>query len=142
MAPKTVNVQSALARIDAPWQPHRLATVNNQEVKVVKLLGSFVWHAHDVDELFYVLSGTLHIDVRERDGDESGSQKGDEDQDKDSLPHSTVSLGPGDMIVIPAHMRHRPHCAAEVQALLFEPRGVVNTGDAGGDMTSAVKELA
>jgi len=123
MAPKPVNVTSALSRIAAPWQPHRLVTVNEQEVKAVKLLGEFVWHSHEVDELFYVLEGTLHIDIRE-----SGAE-------------STVTLNSGDMVVVPARMEHKPHCEAEVHALLFEPKGVVNTGDAGGEMTSEVKEL-
>lgn len=120
-----VNVDDALTLIANPWQPHRLVSVNDQEVKAVKLLGEFVWHHHEVDELFYVLSGELSIDIREGD---AGTER-------------TVVLKNGDMLVIPKLMEHRPHCESEVQALLFEPRGVVNTGNAGGDLTSKVHEL-
>ncbi|CAK9784677.1 uncharacterized protein COLE_03603 [Cutaneotrichosporon oleaginosum] len=119
------NVHAALEHIAHPWQPHRVATINNYELKAVKLLGDFVWHKHDdTDELFYVLSGHLRIDVRGSDGE------------------VTVEMGPGDVYVVPRGVEHRPRAAEMVTALLFEPSGVVNTGDAvGTELTSAVHEL-
>lgn len=82
-------------------------------------------HKHDdTDELFYVLSGLLAIDVRMPDGE------------------VTVKLGPGDVYVVPKNTEHRPRAEEEVTALLFEPSGVVNTGDAKNtSLTSAVHEL-
>lgn len=114
------NVQSALASIDEPWQPHRLARVNDWDVKVVKLQGEFVWHTHpDTDELFLVVSGELTIQLRDRD----------------------VVLGPQDVFVVPRGVEHCPTAAGEVHALLFEPSGTVNTGDAEGRMTAPLREL-
>ncbi|MBN9612428.1 MAG: cupin, partial [Actinobacteria bacterium] len=57
-----VNLLEALARVAEPWQPHRLTSVNDYDVKIVKLLGEFVWHSHpETDELFLVLDGQLTI---------------------------------------------------------------------------------
>ncbi|BEJ17685.1 hypothetical protein CspHIS471_0610860 [Cutaneotrichosporon sp. HIS471] len=118
------NVHAALEHIAHPWQPHRIASVNNYDLKAVKLLGEFVWHKHDdTDELFYVLSGLLRIDIRH-----SGE--------------ITVELGPGDVYVVPRGVEHRPRAEEMVAALLFEPSGVVNTGNTvGSALTSAVHEL-
>ena len=114
------NVHDALAAITEPWQPHRLVSINDYDVKVVKLRDEFVWHTHpDTDELFMVLSGQLTIQLRDRD----------------------VVLNPNDVFVVPRGVEHCPKAAEEVHALLFEPKGTVNTGDAGGDMTSVLREL-
>lgn len=114
------NVLAALSTISDPWQPHRLTSINDYDVKVVKLQGEFVWHSHpDTDELFLVLSGELTIQLRDRD----------------------VVLGPQDIFVVPRGVEHCPKAVNEVQALLFEPQGTVNTGDVGGNMTSPLREL-
>jgi mannose-6-phosphate isomerase-like protein (cupin superfamily) len=114
------NVQAALSGITEYWRPHRLASVNDYDVKVVKLEGEFVWHAHpDTDELFLVISGTLTVQLRDRD----------------------VVLHSGDVFVVPKGVEHCPKAEMEVHALLFEPKGTVNTGDAGGEMTSPLQEL-
>ncbi|MEH6796928.1 MAG: cupin domain-containing protein [Rhodococcus sp. (in: high G+C Gram-positive bacteria)] len=114
------NVADALNVIEQPWQPHRLVSINDYDVKVVKLLGEFVWHTHpDTDEMFFVHSGELTIQLRDRD----------------------VVLGPGDVFVVPAGVEHCPKAVEEVSALLFERAGTVNTGDAGGDLTSQVREM-
>jgi mannose-6-phosphate isomerase-like protein (cupin superfamily) len=115
-----VNIQSALASISEHWQPHRLASVNDYDVKVVKLQGEFVWHSHpETDELFLVLSGELTIQLRDRD----------------------VVLGPNDIFVVPRGVEHCPLAPAEVSAVLIEPKGTVNTGDVGGERTSELREL-
>lgn len=114
------NILTALSTISETWQPHRLASINDYDVKVVKLQGEFVWHTHpDTDELFLVLSGELTIQLRDRD----------------------VVLGPNDVFVVPKGVEHCPKAADEVQAILFEPQGTANTGDAGGDRTSPLREL-
>ena len=119
MTPTVRNIGTALETITEPWQPHRLASVNDYDVKVVKLDGEFVWHSHpDTDELFLVVSGRLTIQLR--DGD--------------------VELGPQDVFVVPRGVEHCPKADAEVSIMLFEPAGTLNTGDAGGARTVAEPE--
>lgn len=118
------NLFAALDVFDGHWQPHRVASLNDEDVKVVKVLGEFVWHSHpETDELFLVLAGELTIGLRE-DGVERA-----------------VVLGPHDLFVVPRGVEHRPRTAVETSALLVERRGTVNTGDAGGDLTSPLREL-
>lgn len=115
------NVREALSAFGEHWQPHRLTSINDYDVKVVKLHGEFVWHTHpDTDELFMVVSGRLTIQLRDRD----------------------VVLDPDDVFVVPRGVEHCPKADDEVHAILFEPKGTVNTGDAGGELTSEVRELA
>ena len=98
------------------WQPRVVAELNDYQLKVVRLQGDFVWHAHDdTDEAFLVLEGTLRID----------------------FPDGSVELGAGQLFVVPRGVRHKPYAENDVKVLLIEPRGVVNTGDAGGDRTAA-----
>lgn len=115
MAPEPVDLARKLAAFAEHWSPKVVARLNDYEVKVVKLAGEFVWHSHaDTDELFLVLAGTLTI--RLRDGD--------------------VTLGPGQLWVVPRGVEHCPVADGEVHAVLIEPAGVVNTGDAGGPLTA------
>ena len=118
--PAPRNLDAALAQVAPPWQPHRLATLHDHDVKVVRLHGEFVWHAHeDTDELFLVLAGRLVIQLR--DGD--------------------VTLGPGDVYVVSRGVEHCPRADGEVEAVLIERVGTTNTGDAGGERTSELREL-
>ncbi|WP_431278745.1 cupin domain-containing protein [Leifsonia poae] len=115
-----LNLDAALAKVAEHWQPHRVASINDYDVKIVKLLGEFVWHTHpETDELFLVLSGRLTIQLR--DGD--------------------VRLDPGDIYVVPRGVEHCPRADEETSAMLIEPQGTVNTGDAPGDRTSPLREL-
>ncbi|MEU9801782.1 cupin domain-containing protein [Streptomyces sp. NPDC051000] len=110
----TVDIARKLAAFTEHWAPRRIARVNDYEVKIAKLRGEFVWHAHeDTDELFLVVAGTLTI--RLRDGD--------------------VVLGPGELYVVPRGVEHCPAAAEEVSILLFEPTGTTNTGDRPGPRT-------
>ena len=103
-----VNLEAKLAQIDDHWHPRIVGELNGQHVKLVKVKGTFVWHQHEAeDELFYVLKGELAIEFRDK----------------------TVRLGPGEMLVIPRGVEHRPAAAAEVHIMLFEPAGTRNTGN-------------
>ncbi|MFF9982121.1 cupin domain-containing protein [Streptomyces erythrochromogenes] len=114
MTTHKVNIAGKLAAFTEQWAPHRIARVNDYEVKAAKLQGEFVWHSHeDTDELFLVVAGTLTI--RLRDGD--------------------VVLGPGEMYVVPRGAEHCPAADEEAHVLLFEPTGTTNTGTAGGPRT-------
>ncbi|MGX1575542.1 cupin domain-containing protein [Cellulosimicrobium funkei] len=118
------NLLAALDTFDGHWQPHRVASLNDADVKVVKVLGEFVWHTHpETDELFLVLDGELTIDLR------------------DGGVERAVVLGPHDLFVVPRGVEHRPRATVETSAVLVERQGTVNTGDAGGDLTSPLREL-
>lgn len=111
-----VDLAERLAAFSAHWSPKVVARMNDYEIKVVKMHGEFTWHSHvDTDELFLVISGELTIQLR--DGD--------------------VTLGPGQLFVVPRGLEHCPVARGEVHAVLIEPAGVVNTGDAGGPLTAA-----
>ena len=107
-----VSLAAELAAVAEPWRPRVVARLNGQEVKVARLTGAFVWHRHKVDELFWVLRGRLRIELREAGGERA------------------VELGPGEILVVPRGTEHRPVADEEVEIALFEPAGVVNTGDA------------
>ena len=114
MAP-VVDLRDKLSLFSEHWSPKVVATMNDYEVKVVKVKGEFVWHSHaDTDELFLVVDGTLTI----------------------QLPDGEVILGPGQLFVVPRGVEHCPVAAEEASILLIEPAGVVNTGEAGGDLTA------
>ena len=107
---ESCRLDDVLATIDQPWQPRRVAAVNDHDVKIAKILGEFIWHAHpNSDELFMVLDGRLTIQLR--DGE--------------------VVLGPRDMYVVPKGVEHRPIAREEVHLLLIEPTGTPTTGDSG-----------
>jgi mannose-6-phosphate isomerase-like protein (cupin superfamily) len=90
--------------------------MNDYQFKLAKLHGEFVWHAHaDTDEVFIVLEGRLTLQFRDRE----------------------VPLAAGEMYVVPKGVEHRPVAANECCVMLVEPRGVVNTGEAGGVHTAA-----
>ncbi len=111
-----VDLAAKLSQFTEHWSPKVVARLNDYEIKVVKVQGEFVWHQHeDTDELFIVLAGELTIQLR--DGD--------------------VELRSGQLFVVPRGVEHCPRAAGEVHAMLIEPVGVVNTGDAGGPLTAA-----
>jgi mannose-6-phosphate isomerase-like protein (cupin superfamily) len=106
---ESVNLAGKLALFGELWSPRVVARFNGHELMVVKAKGEFVWHAHpDTDDFFLVLEGRLRIELR--DGD--------------------VTLGPGELFVVPRGVEHRPVAEEEVHLLLIEPGGTPNTGDA------------
>jgi mannose-6-phosphate isomerase-like protein (cupin superfamily) len=105
---KVVNLEEKLSTFSEPWQPRTVGEFNGHDVMVVKAKGEFVWHKHDdTDDLFLVLKGRLTIELRDR----------------------RVSLGPGELFVVPKGIEHRPVAEEEVHVLLIEPSGTPNTGD-------------
>ncbi len=103
-----VNLGDKLARFSEHWAPRIVGELNGQHVKLVKVSGEFVWHRHaDEDELFLVLSG--HLTVQLRDG--------------------AVELDPGEFLIVPRGVEHKPAAETETCVLLLEPAGTLNTGD-------------
>jgi mannose-6-phosphate isomerase-like protein (cupin superfamily) len=103
-----INLAQKLSLFTDRWSPRTVAQFNDCDVMVVKVQGEFVWHKHDAtDDFFLVLQGTLDIELRDR----------------------IITLGPGEMYVVPKGVEHRPVAREEVHLLLIEPTGTPNTGD-------------
>jgi mannose-6-phosphate isomerase-like protein (cupin superfamily) len=116
MVNRAVDIAEKYSMFADHWSPKVVARLNDYEIKLVRMKGEFVWHTHDAtDELFLVVEGSLTIQLR--DGD--------------------VTLGPGQLFVVPRGAEHCPVTDGEVRAMLIEPVGVLNTGDAGGPLTAA-----
>jgi mannose-6-phosphate isomerase-like protein (cupin superfamily) len=114
-----VNLEAAAGTLPEYWSPKVVARVGDQYVKVAKVLGEFVWHAHEgEDELFLILRGRLRIQFE--DGD--------------------VELGPGDAFVVPAGVRHNPVAEEECWLALVEPVQTKHTGDVVTDRTRSIDE--
>ena len=113
-----VNLAAKLGTFSEHWSPRTVAEFNGHDVMVVKVQGEFVWHRHDdTDDLFLVLKGTL--DIQLRDG--------------------VVTLGPGEMFVVPKGVEHRPVAREETHLVIMESTGTPNTGD---PATAAGRKLA
>lgn len=121
-----VNLARAFAQISAPWTPHIVGQLNGQEVKLARARGAFVWHHHaEVDELFFVVKGTLDMHVRDAEGNER-----------------VVRLEPGELYIVPRGTEHKPVAVdGDAELLLFEPQGTVNTGNVIDSLTREARIL-
>jgi mannose-6-phosphate isomerase-like protein (cupin superfamily) len=112
---QAINLIRKLDLLAEQWQPRVVAEMNDYQFKVARLQGDFIWHSHaETDEAFLVLDGTLRLDFRD----------------------GSVTLGSGELYVVPKGVEHKPCAEEEVKLLLIEPRGVLNTGEQGGERTA------
>lgn len=110
-----INLAEKFGLIVEQWSPRVVAELNDYQFKLARIEGDFIWHDHpETDEAFLVVEGELRIDFRD----------------------GAVLLRPGEMFVVPKGVEHKPYAAKEVKLLLIEPRGVLNTGHAGGERTA------
>jgi mannose-6-phosphate isomerase-like protein (cupin superfamily) len=115
-----VDLAAKLELLDEPYAPGIVGYYNDNKLAVVKVNGEFVWHRHDdTDDFFLVVRGHLTIQLRDRD----------------------VELREGELFVVPRGVEHRPRADEEAHVLLIEPRGTINTGDAGGALTKPEREI-
>lgn len=115
-----VNLAEKFALFHEHWSPKIVGELNGQHVKLARLKGEFVWHHHEAeDEMFLVVQGQLTMKLRDRD----------------------IVLNPGEFLIVPRGVEHKPVAAEEVQVLLFEPRGTLNTGNVQDEHTRAELEL-
>jgi len=120
MPPPKISLAEKLASFDETWVPKVAAELNGQYVKVAKFLGEYVWHHHEgEDEMFLVVTGTLRILFR--DGE--------------------ISLGPGELCVIPRGVEHKPVADEMVECVLFEPATTRNTGNVDHGYTIEADDL-
>ena len=111
-----INLAEKLTIFSDLWSPRVVAEMNDYQFKLVKVKGEFVWHNHsDTDEVFIVIEGCLKIEFAEE----------------------TIELNDGEMYVVPKGVQHKPYSDEECKILLVEPKGVVNTGEAEGELTAS-----
>ena len=113
-----INIKQKLSQFSDHWNPRIIGELNGQQVKAAKLKGEFIWHQHDnEDEMFLVVSGILKMEFRDK----------------------TEIIRPGEIIIVPKKVEHRPVAEDEVEILLFEPASTLNTGNIENERTK--KEL-
>ena len=116
---KKVNIEEKLSGFSDHWNPRIIGELNGQYVKAVKLKGEFVWHHHDnEDELFLVIKGALRMEFRDR----------------------IEEVNPGEFIIVPRGVEHKPVANEEVHILLFEPASTLNTGNVENEKTRKTLE--
>lgn len=109
-----INIKDKFSKFADYWNPRIIGELNGQYVKLAKIKGDFIWHSHaDEDELFYVVKGALKMEFRDK----------------------TVHLQPGEMIIVPKGVEHRPCAVEEVEIMLFEPKSTLNTGETQNERT-------
>jgi mannose-6-phosphate isomerase-like protein (cupin superfamily) len=115
-----VNLREKFAQFEDVWSPKIVASLNDYDVQLAKFKDDFVWHKHDeTDDFFLVVQGRVVIQLRDRD----------------------VELGPGELFVVPKGVEHCPRSDDGAEVLLIEPRGTVNTGDPGGELTAVEQRI-
>ena len=110
-----INLNNKLSKFKDHWSPKVIAQMNDYQFKLVKVQGEFTWHSHeDTDEVFIVIDGSMSIKMKDQ----------------------TIELSKGEMYVVPKGVEHKPYAEYECKVMIVEPEGVVNTGDAGGNLTA------
>lgn len=114
-----VNLADEFAAFEETWSPRVAGDINNFHIRLVKLEGEFVWHRHDEeDELILVISGRLRLGFRDQEAQ---------------------VLGPGEFIIVPRGVEHRPIAEEPCEVVLLEPNTTLNTGNVDNERT--VREL-
>ena len=103
-----INLLQKFSLFNEHWSPKIVGELNNQQIKLVKFQGEFVWHKHDEeDELFFVVKGNFMMELRDK----------------------TIVLNEGEFFIVPRGVEHRPVAEKEVWVMLFEPASTLNTGN-------------
>jgi mannose-6-phosphate isomerase-like protein (cupin superfamily) len=114
MAMEAINLNEKLSRVKDFWSPTIIGELNDSYVKIVKFTGEFVWHHHDdEDEMFLVVKGRLRMHFRDRE----------------------VAVRPGEFIIVPKGVEHKPEANEEVHVVLIEPKTTLNTGNVRNERT-------
>ena len=114
-----VNIMQKLSLFSDHWHPRIVGELNGQHVKLTKFKGSFVWHHHEhEDEMFLVVKGSFRLELRDQ----------------------TIELNEGEFLIVPRGVEHRPVADEEVQIMMFEPAGTLNTGNVKSEKTREVLE--
>jgi len=113
-----VNVAAKLSQFTDYFNPRVVGELNEQQVKLVKFKGEFIWHHHEKeDELFFVVKGSFDMHLRDK----------------------IITVNAGEFLVMPHGVEHKPVATEEVEIMLFEPATTLNTGNIENELT--VKDL-
>ena len=111
---QVINLKEKFALFTDYYNPRIVGELNGQLIKAVKVKGDFIWHHHDLeDEMFLVTKGKLTMDFGDK----------------------TVDIHPGEFIIVPRGVEHRPRAEEETEMLLIEPVGTLNTGNTVNELT-------
>jgi mannose-6-phosphate isomerase-like protein (cupin superfamily) len=114
MSLKRVDITETFARFREAWSPKIVGELNGQMVKLVRFQGEFVWHKHEhEDEMFLVVEGSFRMELRD----------------------GSIDLQPGQFLIVPRGVEHRPVAEREAKVMLFEPATTLNTGDVRNERT-------
>ena len=112
---EAISLADKFAKFSDVFRPRVIAEMNDYQFKLARVKGDFIWHSHDeTDEVFLIIDGSMRIDFRD----------------------GAVRLKTGDIFVVPRGKEHKPFADTECKIMLIEPRGTVNTGKAGGELTA------
>jgi len=112
-----VNVIEKLSLFSDHWDPKVVGEINDHQIKVVKFLGSFIWHLHEnEDEFFYVIKGKFKMHFRNRE----------------------IEVGENEFLIVPKGVEHRSEAEEEVSVMIFEPRTALNTGNVHSELTKRI----
>jgi len=113
---KKIDLKEKLSKLSDYWSPRIIEEVNDHQFKLVKIKGEFVWHDHqETDEAFIVLEGNMNIEFQD----------------------GMVNLSEGEMYVVPKGVVHKTSAENECKVMIVEPKGIINTGKEGGDLTAS-----
>jgi len=117
--PNAISPRAIAATLTELWSPRVVAELDDSFIKVAKVHGTFTWHSHEnEDELFYILKGTLRIEMEDR----------------------TVVLNEGDAFVVPRGVRHNPIADEECHVMLIERKTTLHTGTEVTAQTRSIEE--
>ena len=116
---KKVNLRHKFSLFNDHWDPKIVGELNDQQVKLVKLKGEFVWHKHDnEDELFFVVKGSFTMKLKDQN----------------------IELNEGEFLIVPKGVEHKPVAEKEAWIMLFEPATTLNTGNVTDEKTKVKLE--
>ena len=120
MPVEKINISEKLSMFTDYWNPRIAGELNNQQIKLVKFKGDFVWHQHEhEDEMFLVIKGSFTMELRDR----------------------SIEISEGEFIIIPKGTEHRPRASEEVEVMLFEPATTLNTGNEKNELTRETLDI-
>lgn len=116
-----INLDKTQKDITNYFSPKVVGAVNDQYIKVAKILGEEVpWHNHEnEDECFYILEGELLMELENE---------------------TPFTMKKGDLFVVKKGVNHRVSSKKECAIMLIEPKSTEHTGKVQASITKSIEE--